>query len=102
MKNETENDSVNEDVFWETVDAIVELANQTSEKADPGVAASAVMQAAARYCAFYAAASSESRKDLKDDKDVIVQDFTREFKKHFATNLEEYIEHYKLYIGVEE
>ena len=99
MKHSDSVNTENETIFWEAVDAAVELANSTSGKTDPGVAASAIMQAAARYCAFYAAASSESRKDLKDDKDNIVQDFSREFKKQFATNLEEYIENYKIYLG---
>lgn len=87
--------------YWDLVDALIEQANRSAEEIDPGLAASALMHAAARFCAFYAASSSESRNDLKEDKDSLVQDFSREFKKQFANNLEDYIDNYKVYLGQE-
>ncbi len=84
--------------YWNIVDALLEQANAETEKHDVGMVASALMNAAARYSAFYVAGSSESRKDLKDDKDVLVQDISREFKQRFASNLEDYIENYKVYL----
>lgn len=90
-----------EKAYWDLVDALIERANSCAEDVDPGIAASAIMHAAARFCAFYAASSSESRNDLKEDKDSLVQDFSREFKKQFAENLEDYIDNYKVYLGQE-
>ncbi len=84
--------------YWNIVDAFLEQANTHSEKHDIGMVTSALMNAAARYSAFYVAGSSESRKDLKEDKDVLVQDISREFKQRFASNLEDYIENYKVYL----
>ncbi|MFL0800093.1 MAG: DUF3144 domain-containing protein [Agarilytica sp.] len=84
--------------YWNIVDAFLEKANTETENSDVGMVASALMNAAARYSAFYVAGSSESRKDLKEDKDVLVQDISREFKQRFASNLEDYIENYKIYL----
>ncbi|MFL0804148.1 MAG: DUF3144 domain-containing protein [Agarilytica sp.] len=88
--------------YWNIVDTFLEQANAQTEKHDVGMVASALMNAAARYSAFYVAGSSESRKDLKEDKDVLVQDISREFKQRFASNLEDYIENYKIYLQHEE
>lgn len=80
------------------VNALIENANRIAAEENPGLAASALMQAAARYASFYVASSSESRKDLKEDKDALIQDMTREFKAIFADNLDDYIENYKIYL----
>jgi len=87
-----------EDQYWDAVDEFISLANKRSEISNLGIVVSAMTQAAARFSAFYAASSSESRKDLKEDKDQLVGDFSREFKKRFAENLEDYIENYKVYL----
>tara|TARA_R110000868_G_scaffold404557_1_gene682855 strand:- start:368 stop:670 length:303 start_codon:yes stop_codon:yes gene_type:complete len=92
----------NDSNYWEMVSQFIEQANAHTEERTPGEVASALLNAAARYSAFYLAGSSESRKDLKEDKDVLVQDVSREFKKRFAEELEDYIENYKVYFEHEE
>ncbi len=88
--------------YWDVVSDFIEQANKYTEGRAPGEVASALLNAAARYSAFYLAGSSESRKDLKEDKGVLVQDVSREFKKRFAENLEEYIEDYKIHFERDE
>ncbi len=88
--------------YWDIVDGFIEHANTYSDEYDQGVVAAAIMNAAARFSAYYVAGSSESRKDLKEDKDVLIQDVSREFKKGFAENLEDYIENYKIYLAEDE
>jgi|GEM_PF-2417816 len=90
------------DSYWNLVDDFINKANEFADGENTGVVASALVQAAARYSSFYAATSSESRNDLKDDKDALIRDFSREFKKQFADNLEDYIEHYKIYLAGEQ
>ncbi len=88
--------------YWDVVSDFIEQANKCTEDRTPGEVASALLNAAARYSAFYLAGSSESRKDLKEDKDALVQDVSREFKKRFAENLEEYIADYKIHFERDE
>lgn len=88
-----------EDKFWDVVDQFIASANEATEQHDFGMVASAMLNAAARFSAFYVAGSSESRADLKEDKDALIADVSREFKKRFALDLEDYIENYKVYLG---
>lgn len=87
-----------DDKHQNAVNILIESANQIAADQNPGLAASALMQAAARYASFYVASSSESRKDFKEDKDSLIQDISREFKRLFSEDLEDYIENYKIYL----
>lgn len=91
-----------EESYWQLVEEIIELANKRAEELKPGVVSSALLQATSRYSAFYVAGSSESRKDLIEDKDDAIANISQEFKKQFASNLEDYIENYKVYLRSEE
>lgn len=91
-------DQTQEQKYWELVESFIEKANAACEEDELGLVNGALMQAAARFNAFYLAASSESRKDLKEDKESSVRDFGGEYKKLLADNLEDYIEHYKVYM----
>ncbi len=93
--------SAEEKQFWDTVDAFLDAANSTAQECDPGVVASAVMYAAARYCAFNIACFSESRKDFLDDSANSVSHFTAEFKKLLQENMEDYGENFKVYLKEE-
>lgn len=87
-----------QDVYWGIVQSFVEQANQNLSDHDLGVVSDALMEAAARFSAFYAASSSETRKDLKQDKDDTIHDFGGEFKRKLSENLDDYIENYKVYM----
>ncbi|WNO09549.1 DUF3144 domain-containing protein [Teredinibacter sp. KSP-S5-2] len=85
--------------FWDLVEEVINLANSKTETLDPGVVTSALMQATARFNAFYVASSCESRKDFKEDKDDALSRFTGDYKRRLAENLEDYIENYKIYMA---
>lgn len=99
----TDNTDIDER-YWLLVQEFVELANSKLEHDDLGVVSEALMEASARFSSFYAASSSEGRKDLKEDKESTVQDFGGEFKRRLAHSLDDYIENYKVYMreGVEQ
>lgn len=88
-----------EELFWTLLEGFITQANTHAEEVDLGIVASALLNASARFSAFYLAQSSESRADLKEDKDSLVQDISREYKKRFAENLEDYIENYKVLLN---
>ena len=96
--NQKDSNSETQELFWRFVENVIELANERAEELDPGLVSSALLQAASRYSAFYVAGSSESRKDLMEDKDDAIARFSGEFKKQFASDLEDYIENYKVYL----
>lgn len=98
----TDTPASKEDQYWNLVEEFIELANKRTEECEMGDVSSALMYAAARYSAFYLACASESRKDLKADKDDAISRFTGEFKRQFAESTEDYIENYKVYMRTEE
>ncbi|PCK07846.1 MAG: hypothetical protein COA42_12190 [Alteromonadaceae bacterium] len=83
-----------EEIFWTAVEDIIALANERAEQEGLGVVNGALQQAAAHFNAFYLAVSSESREDLIEDKDQVIQDFCASYKRTLATSLEDYIENY--------
>ena len=104
-------DKKKEELYWSLVENFIEKANESLESdgrlegsdnlgaADFGLVCNAMMEATSRFSAFYVANSSEDRKALKEDKDDAVKDFSAEFKARFASNLEDYIENYKVLIA---
>lgn len=93
------NDPSVSDNHQDAVNTLIESANDIALEEGAGFAASALIQAAARYASFYVAQSSESRKDLKEDKDALIDDVSQEFRRLLAENLEDYIENYKVYLS---
>jgi len=90
-----------EEAFWSIFEQSIELANQNLDSVDCGVIASAMITAAARFGAFYAASSSESKQDLKEDKDEVVQRLGAEFKRKLAEDIADYVDNYKVYMKSE-
>lgn len=91
-----------EDIFWDVFESFIQTANKKAEEIDLGIISAALMHAAARFNAFYIAASSESRDDLKQDKDGSVSDFGSEYKRLLAEHISDYIENYKVYLRSED
>ncbi|WP_075188213.1 DUF3144 domain-containing protein [Teredinibacter haidensis] len=94
--------STEEQQFWDAVDMFIDTANTAAEKCDPGVISSAVVYAAARYCAFNVASFSESRKDFISDTEDSVNHLVQEFRKLLEENMADYGENYKIYMKDEE
>ncbi|MBX2859021.1 MAG: DUF3144 domain-containing protein [Cellvibrionaceae bacterium] len=88
----------NRDDFSQLVDKLIATANQQLEHSDCGLVTSALVAASARFAAFYAASSSESKKDLSQDKNDIVQHLGGEFKRCLAEDVQDYIDNYKIYM----
>ena len=88
--------------YWDLVEEFILRANEKLEGADLGIVSSALLEASARFGAFYVASSSEDRKELKQDRDSTITDFGGEYKKRLADNLDDYIENYKVYMREEE
>ncbi|SMF54704.1 Protein of unknown function [Alteromonadaceae bacterium Bs31] len=98
MTDKNDKLSVEEQQFWNTVDSFLDSANNQAQECDPGIVASAVMYAAARYCAFNLACLSESRKDFLEDTQQSINHLTDEFKKLLEENMEDYGENFKVYL----
>ena len=90
-------DQSDETLFWEIMDQFIDSANQRAEAVDLGIVNAAMLNAAARFNAYFVAISSESKDDLKQDKDESVHKFGGEFKRRMAENLDDYIDNYKIY-----
>ena len=84
--------------FAALVDTVISAANEQLEHHDCGTVASALIAASTRFAAFYAASSSETKKDLLEDKNDIVQHLGGEFKRNLADDIQDYIDNYKVYM----
>ena len=88
--------------IYDLVDAMVELANQATDKSlEPGEAHQAMMFAAARYGAFIVAASSESKEDFEQDKLDARNFYMDQFRQLLNENFDDYLANYKTYLGDE-
>ncbi|WP_111641536.1 DUF3144 domain-containing protein [Marinimicrobium alkaliphilum] len=85
-------------VFWNQVDAFIEQANQACEAQEPSAVSAALLQAAARFNAFVVAASSIDRKEYIVEMEPSLNYLTDNYRQLLRDNLEDYREHYKIYI----
>lgn len=83
------------DVLFE---GFMNAASDKLEHFDMGAISAAMISATARFGAFYIASASESRKDLKEDKEDTILKFSQELKRELAIQLDDYIENYKVYM----
>ncbi|WP_045857193.1 DUF3144 domain-containing protein [Teredinibacter purpureus] len=84
--------------FWDAVDSFIGTANEASGDTDAGIVTSAMMYAAARFCAFNLASFSETRKDFLNDSDDSIRHLSSEFKKLLEENMADYGENFKVYL----
>ncbi|BFM06513.1 DUF3144 domain-containing protein [Halioxenophilus aromaticivorans] len=85
--------------LYDLVDALVELANQATDKAlDPGEAHQAMMYATARYGAFIVAASSESKEDYEQDKLDARNFYMDQFRQLLNENFDDYLANFDQYL----
>lgn len=93
--------SAEEQQFWSAVDTFIDAANLAAEECDPGVVSSAVLFAAARYCAFNIASMSETRQDFLDDTNEAVDHLSGDFRKLLEEHMADYGENFKVYLKTE-
>ena len=90
--------STEEEQFWQVVESFIQQANNAAENVDTGIVLSALLEAGARYSAFFAASGTEDRNEFKAEVEATVQDFSVEYKKRLQQNVDDYLENYKIYM----
>jgi hypothetical protein len=88
--------------FWDLADAFIQKANDACEDADPGIVSAALLNAAARFNAFVVATSSIDRKEYSDEIESSEKYLTNRYREILRENLEDYREHYKIYVRPDE
>ncbi len=91
-----------EKLFWDLADAFIQQANHACEKVDPGIVSAALLNAAARFNAFVVATSSLDRKEYIDEIESSEKYLTNRYREILRENLEDYREHYKVYVRPDE
>lgn len=91
--------SNSDDRFWELAEGFIASANELCDNAERGEVTDALMYAASRFGAYLAAVSVESRKQFKEEQADIKALLLEQFELMLQSNLDDYLEHYKLYIG---
>src|SRR5690554_5961444 len=84
--------------FWDLVDKFIQQANDDCDKIDPGMVSAALLNAAARFNAFVVASSSLDRKEYIEEIESSLNYLTGRYRDLLRENLEDYREHYKVYI----
>lgn len=94
--------SRDEEALWALVDHFIEQANEAvGEAQDPALVSAALLQASARFNAFVVAASSIDRKEYTEEMAPALDFLSNQFREQLASDLEDYREHYKVYITKE-
>lgn len=91
--------SSNDELFFGLVEQLIDTANDAPEALDLTEIGGAMMCAAARFNAYALAASSMDKRSFAEDRDQALSDFTAQFKRLMAEDLDDYIENYKVMIG---
>lgn len=95
------NKTSDEQVYWDLVDDFIQRANDACEDADPSAVSAALLHASARFSAFVVAASSLDRKEFTEEMEPSLAFLASQYREHLRSNLEDYREHYKVYIAKE-
>lgn len=91
-----------EDIFWNLVDEFIERANEACDTAgDPALVSAALLQACSRFNAFSVASASLDRKEFTEEMPSALEFLTGQFHDQLQADLEDYREHYKVYIARE-
>lgn len=88
-----------EERFWTMAEDFIARANDLCETAERGEVTDALMYAASRFGAYLAAMSVESRKQFKEEQGEIKALLLEQFDLMLQSNLDDYLENYKIYIG---
>jgi len=87
--------------FWNRVNALINLANDQAETADPNEVCASTMYAATRFNAFIVARTTGNAQNMRLEKERALEYFTDQFRKMMAENLDDFIENIEKYIGPE-
>jgi len=84
--------------FWNRVNALINVANDQCDSADPNHVTASTMYAAARFNAFIVANSTGSGENMKLEKERALDHFTEQFRLMMAENLDDFIANFDRYM----
>lgn len=85
--------------FWERANAIINLANDQCDAADPNAVGASTLYATARFNAFIVAKTTGSADDMKLEKERALDYFTDQFRKMMAANLDDFIANFDTFMA---
>ena len=92
-----------DDKFYERADAHIHLSNdQITEEVGRGKVSSSTMYSTARFKAWVSACSCDNREEMISDKEEMLEYFVSEYRKMLNENLDDYIENFNDYMGVDD
>ena len=92
-----------DDEFYERADAHIQLSNeQISEKISRGKVSASFMFSVARFNSYVTATGWNSRDELIAAKEDAMEYFVSEYRKMLEENLDDHIENFDEYMGINE
>lgn len=90
-----------DDKFFERADAHIHLSNDQLKDIEHGRVSASMMFALARFNAWVNASGFQSAAQMEAEKAEAIKYFTNEYRKMLEENLDDYIEHFNQYMGLD-
>lgn len=92
-------DNTADSKFWERANAIINVANDQCDAADPSEVGASTLYAATRFNAFIVAKSTGSAENMKLEKEKAIDYFTDQFRKMLEVNLDDFAANFDDFMG---
>jgi hypothetical protein len=90
-----------DDEFYTRADEHIDLSNEQLSKATRGKVSASMLYSTARFNAWVSACEFKSAKEMKEAKEETIRYFVTEYEKMLVENLENYMENFDKYMGIE-
>ena len=88
-----------DDQFFKRADQYIDLANsQISKETSGGKVSASFMFALTRFNAFISAIGFKDGREMRENKQEVMDYFIKEYQKMLEENLDDYIENFDIYI----
>ena len=87
--------------FYDRADEHIDLSNEQLSKSTRGKVSASMMFSTARFNAWVSACEFKSAEEMKEAKEETIKYFVTEYEKMLTENLENYIENFDKYMGIE-
>jgi hypothetical protein len=84
--------------FWNRANALINIANDQCDAADPNEVAASTMFASARFNAFIVARATGSAENMRREKERALEYLTDQFRKMMADNLDDFIQNHEAFM----
>lgn len=84
--------------FWKRVDALIHLANDQCDAADPNEVGASTLYAAARFNAFIVAHNTGSAQNMALEKERVLEYFTDQYRKMLEDNFDDFSRNFDKYM----